>query len=143
MKTLELNNPQLPDLMGTNASELFGWDELSGLDLKLGDIVHMKAARITGYGITGVVVRVTPQQVVVEIAKLWYPVFDETAFGRIANHEKPNEVEFLKEIEEVRKGKHLRFWKLSGHEIGGNRSLVKSSAQLFKGELGNVLNQHK
>jgi hypothetical protein len=63
----------------------------------VGQQVHFKRARNTSFGSTFEVVKTTPKQVHMRLVEEWFPVFEETAFGRIANGENSDRVQWLKE----------------------------------------------
>ena len=81
-------------------------------DIKVGDFIHSKGRTINGWGHTWKVIRITPKQVHCVVESLWFPVFEKTAFGRVAKGEDANRLGWLKENEEAQKNVLVRrFWK--------------------------------
>ena len=118
------------NLMNINADYLYICE--IDQDIKVGDLIHEKGQYITNWGKTWKVTRITPKQVHCVLESLWYPVFEETAFGRVADGENEDKVEFLKQYEKVQKGNlTAKFWK-TGIRVGGSDIGISHVKQLFE-----------
>lgn len=87
-------------------------------DINIEDEFHTKGETITDYGRTWEVTRVTSKQVHAVAKDFWYPVFENTAFGRVAEGEDEDRLAWAKEWTGSQKGKLTRsFWK-TGEQVG-------------------------
>lgn len=88
--------------------------------VRVGDFIHSRGERITDWGTTWVVEKVTPKQVKVVCISLWWPVFENhPTFGRVANGESQNRVDWLNECERDMRGTlRATFWRETGKEVG-------------------------
>ncbi len=100
---------------------------ITGEDLKVGDVILCKGKRITSFGRKLEVIRNTKKQVVTKCIGIWFPIFDNTAFGRIAKGESIDK-ETFNEINNTQIDKEVRFWKHLGCGVGTFKdlSLVKN-----------------
>jgi hypothetical protein len=105
----------MENLMNINSNKLFTSEIFNA---SIGDLIHQKGERITDWGKTWKVEKITPKQVHCVLESLWYPVFDKTAFGRVADGEDKDSLKWLKECEKSQKGnRRTKFWK-TGKEVG-------------------------
>lgn len=111
----------MKNLMNIDSGKLLS-DTLQGA--KVGDIVHAKGRFITGFGRTMEVIKVTPKRVKCKVLNLWFPVFKNTAFGRVAKGEDKECIEWLKDVEKANKGKVFEFTNL-GIGWGNDLNIVE------------------
>jgi hypothetical protein len=107
----------MESLMNVNSKKLIAAE--IDKDIAPGDLIYSKGTRITGFGRTWKVVKVTPKQVKCVAEAVWFPVFENTSFGRIAKGEDPENVSNLTEwFDELQRGTYeATFWR-NGKRVG-------------------------
>jgi len=103
-------------LMNINSDNLIMRTSLD--DVQVGELVHTKGRTILDWGFTWEVAKVTNKQVHCVLKELWFPVRENTPFGRIAKGENSKDLEWLREHESMSVGKlTCKLWK-DGRRVG-------------------------